>query len=355
MYDPNDIRSKDLGSNDLDSNDLGSNDPLVSLIREFSSPLAPTPPPPLPPEFEALLYRGPAEPGGLSFDVPIRAVIFDIYGTLFVSAAGDIGTGGGYMRGSLDELALQLGQNYTGEELKAYFRSAVLKTHEGLFPKTAYPEVRVEEIWAAFLKEAAVSTAAAISPEELAIRYELTVNPVYPMPGARETIRALKAAGITLGIISNAQFFTPLLFDAFSDASPADLGFDPGLLIYSYEAREAKPSPVLFTRAQSRLSSLGIPAESTLYVGNDLLNDIYAAASSGFRTLLFAGDGRSLRLRKDNRLAGNTRPTAVIRSLTDISAICGGSTSGSGQSGWPNDAAPYGAGLSSPAPKTPML
>jgi putative hydrolase of the HAD superfamily len=306
------------------SYDLGSKDPFISLIRELSSPLAPTPPPQLPPEFEALLYRGPAEAGGPSFDVPIRAVIFDIYGTLFVSAAGDIGTGCGYMQGSLDELALQCGQNYTGEELKAYFRSAVLKTHEELFPKTAYPEVRVEEIWAAFLKEAEFP---AISPEELAIRYELMVNPVYPMPGALETIRALKAARITLGLISNAQFFTPLLFDAFFGASPADLGFDPGLLIYSYEAREAKPSPVLFSRARSRLSSLGIPPESTLYVGNDLLNDTYAAAASDFKTLLFAGDGRSLRLRKDNRIAGNTRPTAVIHSLTDISAICGGSQS----------------------------
>jgi putative hydrolase of the HAD superfamily len=317
-------------------------DTLVSLIREFSSPLAPAQLPPLPPDFEALLYRPDA--GGPPFDAPIRAVLFDIYGTLFVSAAGDIGTNGGTMQGSLeamgllDDIALQFGQNHTGGELKAYFRSAVLKTHEELSPKTAYPEVRVEEIWAAFLKEASASAVVsavskpeapvgpelpAISPEELAIRYELAVNPVYPMPGALEAIRSLKAAGIVLGLVSNAQFFTPLLFDAFFGASPADLGFDPGLLIYSYEAREAKPSPVLFSQARSRLSSLGITAESVLYVGNDLLNDIYAATSSGFKTLLFAGDGHSLRLRKDNRLTANTRPTAVIRSLTDISAICG--------------------------------
>jgi putative hydrolase of the HAD superfamily len=225
------------------------------------------------------------------------------------------------MRGNLGELALQFGEAYTGEELKAYFRSEVLRIHQELYAKTPYPEVRVEEIWGAFLDNLASPDHG--SPEELALRYELAVNPVFPMPGAEETLRALRESDLVLGLISNAQFFTPLLFDAFFGAPPAGLGFDPGLLIYSYEAGEAKPAPALFERAQSRLSSLGIEAGEVLYVGNDLLNDIYAAGSSGFMTLLFAGDGRSLRLREGNRLLQNTRPTALIRSLANIPALCG--------------------------------
>ncbi|GHT78050.1 hypothetical protein FACS1894130_03980 [Spirochaetia bacterium] len=56
-------------------------------------------------------------------------------------------------------------------------------------------------------------------------------------------------------------------------------------------------------------------------VGNDMLNDTVPAA--GFKTLLFAGDGRSLRLRQDNPLTEDVRPTAVIRRLADIPGICG--------------------------------
>jgi putative hydrolase of the HAD superfamily len=283
--------------------------------------MEPVPVPPLPPDYEELVF-----PGGRSSPIPgIRAVIFDIYGTLFVSAAGDIGTAGGYMRGNLDNLALPC----TGEELKEYFRLEVLKIHEELFAKTPYPEVRVEEIWAGFLKQAAGKGQNSIppenfamDPEELAVRYELAVNPVWVMPGVRETIGGLKNAGLVLGLISNAQFFTPLLFDALLGASPAALGFDRDLSIYSFETGEAKPSPALFDQAKTRLSSLGIAPEAVLYVGNDMLNDVYAASSSGFKTLLFAGDNRSLRLREGNRLIKNTRPTAVIRRLTDICALC---------------------------------
>jgi putative hydrolase of the HAD superfamily len=291
---------------------------LVTLIRDSSPPMTPTPAPPLPPDYEELTY-----PGRRSAPIPgVRAIIFDIYGTLFTSAAGDIGTDGGYMRGSLDSLALQFGDAYTGEELKAYFRSEVLKIHEELFAKTPYPEVRVEEIWAGFLRQASAQ-GFAVSPEELAIRYELAVNPGYTMPGALETINTLHSDGLVLGLISNAQFFTPLLFDALFGASPAALGFDQSISIYSYEAGEAKPSPALFAKARSHLAARGISPEAVLYVGNDMLNDVYAASSSGFKTLLFAGDGRSLRLREDNRFIRNTRPTAVIRSLTDIPAVCG--------------------------------
>jgi putative hydrolase of the HAD superfamily len=295
---------------------------LIRLIRDSSFPMAPIPAAPLPPGYEELVF-----PGGRASPIPgIRAVIFDIYGTLFISAAGDIGTGGSYMRGNLDSLALQFGEACTGEEIKEYFRSMVVKTHEKLFAKTPYPEIRVEEIWTGFLKQAAAGTGPdsfTMSPEELAVRYELAVNPIYVMPGAPETIAALKDAGMVLGLISNAQFFTPLLFDALLGASPAALGFDRSLSIYSFEAGEAKPSPALFSLAKIRLSALGIAPETVLYVGNDMLNDVYAAVSAGFKTLLFAGDGRSLRLRENNRLIQNTRPSAVIRSLKDIPALCG--------------------------------
>jgi putative hydrolase of the HAD superfamily len=49
-----------------------------------------------------------------------------------------------------------------------------------------------------------------------------------------------------------------------------------------------------------------------------MLNDIFAASRAGFRTALFAGDRRSLRLRDgDSRVAG-VSPDRVIRELKDV-------------------------------------
>jgi putative hydrolase of the HAD superfamily len=275
-------------------------------------------------------------------------VLFDVYGTLFTSAAGDIQNGqdgegeeaGG--TAALDALAREYTGQPRGKELTAYFRRAVGNIHRERAFQTPFPEVRVEEIWAGFLRsrEAAGGNRSFPSAqtlgeaaEELALRFELGVNPVYPMPGAGETLEGLKKAGYVLGLISNAQFFTPLLFDAFFGAPPEALGFDPSLLIYSYEAGEAKPSPRLFSRALDRLAPRGIGGENCLYVGNDMRNDIAGAAAVGCQTALFAGDGRSLRLREagphpggnpaqaDGAAPGTILPWVVIRRLSDLLSL----------------------------------
>jgi putative hydrolase of the HAD superfamily len=276
------------------------------------------PPPDLPPELEALVYPNVPPIGGIS------AVIFDVYGTLFISAAGDIGSAADEPHHNLDNAnvlfdAVEYG--LSAEELRGYFQGEVLKRHGELRGKTMYPELRVEEIWASFLKQRRRNVTVDES-RELALRYELTVNPVYPMPGAEEILGMLRDRGIRLGLISNAQFFTPLLFEAFFDGSPEALGFDPELLIYSFEKGEAKPSPNLFTPAVRRLLALGLKPENTLYVGNDMLNDIFAAAQAGFKTALFAGDRRSLRLREGNSRIG-IRPDRVIRNLKEVSFLVG--------------------------------
>jgi putative hydrolase of the HAD superfamily len=289
---------------------------LAGIIRRCSVPLEPVPPS-LPPEWETLVYA--ADPSGPPSSPPlpssIRAVLFDVYGTLFCSAAGDIGTVGGLDRagGSLESLAGEYA--LTAEQLRDYFQGRVREIHGELSAKSPWPEVRVEEIWARFLRDLGKGEGAA---RELALRYELAVNPVYPMPGAGELIGQLRRAGYVLGIVSNAQFFTPLLFAAFFGGLPGDLGFDPALLIYSFAAGEAQPAARLFDRAADHLAGLGIGPEQCLYVGNDMLTDIYGASRAGFLAVLFAGDSRSLRLREgDERLRG-LKPFRIIRRLADL-------------------------------------
>ncbi|MDR2631835.1 MAG: HAD hydrolase-like protein [Spirochaetaceae bacterium] len=321
-------------------NDARRND-FIALIRDASSPIAPAKPPELGPALEALVYPG-ASPGKGRPIGGIRAVLFDIYGTLFTSAAGDIGSRDGYQRGTelpegviipqgvnfpqggLDTLAREFVPGCTGEELAEYFREEVRRCHARLRPRIPYPEIKVEEIWAALFRGALARYGGTSGdPEEFALRYELAVNPVFPKPGIPELFEKLTGRGMVLGLVSNAQFFTPLLFEAFFNRSPEALGFDPGLLIYSFEMGEAKPSPVLFKKAADRLNSRGIAPDRVLFVGNDMLKDIYGAASMGFKTALFAGDGRSLRLREGNPLTEKLLPGGIIRFLSDIPAMIG--------------------------------
>jgi len=98
------------------------------------------------------------------------------------------------------------------------------------------------------------------------------------------------------------------------------LGIDPDLQYYSFRHGRAKPGRFLFHRAASRLAEEGVGPRETLYVGNDMLNDILPAHEVGFRTAWFVGDARSLRDRQaDPRVAG-LQPDLVVADLADVAA-----------------------------------
>ncbi|MCL2066137.1 MAG: HAD family hydrolase [Treponema sp.] len=282
---------------------------LVGLIKNSSPPLLPQPPR-LPPEWERPKFSRPL--------TGIKAVLFDVYGTLFCSAAGDIGS---TVKAACENAALEaLAREYglTGKEMTLYFREQAALIH-GSMP-VQYPEIRAEEIWTDFLRRREMAGGALCGEKgrELALRFELAVNPVYPMPGALEAISTLRDAGVVLGIISNAQFYTPLLFEAFFNAPPKKLGFSESLIIYSFEMGEAKPSPRLFETAASRLEELDIKAAECAFAGNDMLSDIYGAVNAGFKGVLFAGDSRSLRLREGDKRLKNHQPSLIIQNLIDL-------------------------------------
>jgi len=176
-----------------------------------------------------------------------------------------------------------------------------------------FPEVEIDRIWSEVLGDADSA-----SVRSFAVEFECIVNPVYPMPHLGELLSACRDKGMPMGIISNAQFYTPELFIWFLDAGPEDLGFRPDLIFLSYRFGRAKPSMDMFEAAAGILRGMGIPEGSVLYTGNDMLNDIYPAHSQGFRTALFAGDSRSLRLREDDARCRNLSPDLVVTDLIQL-------------------------------------
>jgi putative hydrolase of the HAD superfamily len=77
-----------------------------------------------------------------------------------------------------------------------------------------YPEIEVDKIWMQVLESYDIYSA-----RRFAVEFEFLVNPVYPMPHAKSMLDACSEHSIQMGIISNAQFFTPMLFDIFFKSS----------------------------------------------------------------------------------------------------------------------------------------
>ncbi|MBA2117199.1 HAD family hydrolase [Bremerella alba] len=258
----------------------------------------------------------------------IRAVLFDVYGTLLVSGSGDVGTAMEMTKGDALEAAWEASGvqcKVPAEEMIARFYEVIQDDHKIATKRgTSYPEVVIEEIWEkvfdAPMRLGQVELPCDFDMKLFAWEFETRVNPVWPMPGFQEVLQWLHEQEYTLGIISNAQYFTPKIVETFLDSPLEEKGFRPENCFFSYEHRVAKPGTDLYQAAAQSLSDQGIEACHILYVGNDMLNDIQPASQIGMKTALFAGDRRSLRLRKDDARMLPIQPDVTLLRLSDILA-----------------------------------
>ncbi|MBW1890814.1 MAG: HAD family hydrolase [Deltaproteobacteria bacterium] len=256
------------------------------------------------------------QPSG-SIDGVVRCLIFDIYGTLLISGSGDVGTSMQAIRSDsrLRPLLLEFGIHRSPARLLEDFFSAINQRHAQLKASgTQYPEVKIDHIWTKVL-----DWPDRRSVRRFALAFELIANPIYPMPGLKRLIGKCRKNG-NMGIISNAQFYTPLLVEWFLGAALEQMGFQKDLLIFSYTSECAKPSEYLFQLAKKRLERRAVSPADVLYVGNDMLNDIMPAKKIGFKTALFAGDRRSLRLRENDERCRGVIPDIVITTLSQLMA-----------------------------------
>lgn len=261
----------------------------------------------------------------------IRAVLFDVYGTLFISASGDIGSTGERARArAFGETLKALGISAEAETARtgaSGLVEAIGKAHQRAKAEgREYPEVDIRDIFQEVLESLWEKERIPRRPDRelcgsAALEYECRINPTWPMPGLAQTLRCLRERGIELGIVSNAQFFTPLLFPALLENPLETLGFDPELCVWSYIHLEAKPSGKLFQVAAENLGRKKIPAGEVLYVGNDRINDIWPACHTGFRTALFAGDRRSFRPREEDPRSAGAREDVLLTSLRQLTEV----------------------------------
>ncbi|MDF1825267.1 MAG: HAD family hydrolase [Verrucomicrobiales bacterium] len=254
----------------------------VAIVKQRMRPLEPLP----------IGVEARAEP------IPgIKAVIFDLYGTLIISAAGDISlvSENVSMQGmerALKALGGAVDDSLTGSSLQVYAAEIRAQQEQRRAEGVEYPEVEIREVWGAIAERAGLK---ATFIELAALEYECAVNPCWEMPGASDLLMQLSTSGLRLGIISNAQFYTHAVVAGLLQPGIEELQSDARLNVFSYEEREGKPSLRLFSKAAEAAGKDGIEPHEILYVGNDFRKDIEPASRVGFRTAFFAGDARSFR------------------------------------------------------------
>lgn len=273
----------------------------------------------LPPELTRLVGKVPRER-------PL-AVAVDVYGTMLASAIGEIGPSAEWAEN--DDAAEEAAREAFPRDMAERLRAIVDEDHARERARgVPWPEVDAPSVFARAL---------GLGPEDGArtcVAWECTVNRCAPMPGAAEFLADCARLGLPLGIVSNAQFYTRLFMEEAFEADlyrgeavgqwPEDawrgrsLGFDPDLVLWSYETGRAKPDRWMFDELARRLAARGVAADRILYIGNDALNDCAAAGEAGMVTALFAGDARSCRPRSgDDRVAANP-PSLAAYSWDDL-------------------------------------
>lgn len=112
---------------------------------------------------------------------------------------------------------------------------------------------------------------------------QAVLDHLIPMPDAHETLRGLRARGLYVGVVSNAD-------DDYLGAVLARHGIDALVDDWtsSEEADSCKPDQRIY---EYSLAKAGRPAAETLFVGDSPQHDVAGAHRAGMRTVLIGEPG----------------------------------------------------------------
>jgi putative hydrolase of the HAD superfamily len=228
-----------------------------------------------------------------------KVIFWDVYGTLLVAPRGNLDSllqREAELRTVFERTIKNFGLAITPARLHDLFlRGFQAERDARVAQGIAHPEVRIDEIWFKLLEKFQAENPPTINlAREVALFFQRQTNPTQLQPHAFDVLTTLKQRGMRHGIISNAQFYTPIeLSQLLRDESACAICtyesiFDPMLVVFSYDIGVAKPDPALFRRAVEALTRENIMPDDCVFVGNSLVNDIAPAQHIGFRTVLFA-------------------------------------------------------------------
>ncbi len=212
----------------------------------------------------------------------IRAIIFDIYGTLLQIGLqpADASERWEFLwqdmladaaRLSLEDFAAACAKVMEHEHAAAYERGVAN-------PEIFWPDVAKE-----VLPELARLNEADL--DEFLFRQAQLWHTIKLAPNAAKVLAQLHKTQLPLGLASNCQPYTLRELDAALSAIGLTCNiFMSRLCFYSFQHGFSKPNPKVFQWLGEHLQVLGISSAETLMVGDFLDNDIAPAQAAGWQT-----------------------------------------------------------------------
>jgi putative hydrolase of the HAD superfamily len=251
----------------------------------------------------------------------IKVAVFDVYGTLinywkdefckpqekinsFYNAFEKIIT-----LFNMKDYLLEMNPNEPPQKtlFDLYHGLISLKQELALKKNIEFPEINIEKIWDAIiqmLKRRGYNIKDKQLGEEsdfircVAYAYNFFALNRGLYPDVADALLGLKKQNILLGIISNAQFYTPIDLSLFlRDQTNNEIDdylriFEQDLVFFSYEYGVSKPNILLYRKLFDALYEYNVLPEQTIFIGNDIVSDIYSAQQVGLKTAFFIGDSR---------------------------------------------------------------
>jgi FMN phosphatase YigB (HAD superfamily) len=277
----------------------------------------------------------------------IRAVTWNIYGTLLSIAGGEL------LFEHPTKLIMDVALEKTIQEFKMWasmsrkpgqpseymghiYGQVLTEQRAFSVPGEKFPEVGSDRIWEAILKkllqkdykfDAGFFGSLNELSKKVAYFFHASLQGTACYPGAAEALKHVQAAGLEQGLLGEGQCFTALqlqrgLTAQDSEANLEELAPEP-LRSLSYEQRARKPSDKLFRHSLTALADRGIEPQEVLHVGSRIGLDLVPARRLGMKTALFAGDRASLQATPEQLKDSTGRPDVLLTELRQITEIVG--------------------------------
>lgn len=220
----------------------------------------------------------------------IRAVTFDFWETLVRDSPENLARQRARRIDALRQALERAGRGLSRSEVEDVYERSESVLTEQFWSRDRDPTIG-EQV-RLVLDIAAPGISATLEPLLLAEAIAGYIEPVMKFPpelhlGAAETVGALAARGIALGIVSNTGRTPGSVLRQVLDRH--DLLRHFSVISYSDEIGYRKPDPEIFKRT---LAGLGAEARHAAHVGDNPVADVHGAQRAGMRGVHFAADGR---------------------------------------------------------------
>src|SRR5579884_166399 len=272
----------------------------------------------------------------------VRAVTWNIYGTLLAIAGGDL------VFESPNKFVMEVALDKTIQEFNMWASMSRKPGQPADFMREIYahvlreqstfagggvkhPEVLAERVWESIIKkllqkdyqwDTGFFGALNEFSQKVAYFFHASLQATAAYPDAAWALQHLQEAGLKQALLADAQCFTLVQLQrglkAQDDQASLDRWMDSEANALSFDLGVRKPADALFRHTLGVFREQGITPDQVLHVGSRIAQDIAPARRLGMRTALFAGDAASLQATGEQLRGPSTRPDILLTELTQI-------------------------------------